>query len=415
MTVNFKKLSFWMITLLLTILMLLIISLILLASQTNPLNFLEVVFIDPWRNMNNFSLFLNLFSILLLSALAVAITFKYRIYNFGVSGQMLTSVIVTYVIAVAITNAGGTNRAISIFLILMAIIVGAVVGFLVAVLKNYFHIHEIISTILFNFIAWEGYKGLITSPKYLNQTMPEILSLRFSLTSGPFSGSYLFSGGIIIAVIVLIITILLFNNRTLGFKLNAIAKNPIASKQARIDPNRQILKVLPISGAIAGLAGYLCFLATSSNLATPNGIPQEGFYAIAIAALAFYEPALMVLSNFIFTLLINPINLNSFAYLKNPALIVVMLGAAIYLMGLFPFIWYLWDQSPFIQEKWFKIKRKLFKIATPVEEEIPGIESKRHENVETLNINLTSKKSRFKKWHFKKSQVKSKQKEKKKR
>lgn len=392
MTVNFKKLSFWIMALVLTVLMLIIISLILLASKTNPLTFLNIIFLEPWRNLSYFSGFINIFSILLLVALAVAITFKYKIYNFGVPGQMMLSSIVTYIIAVAITNGGGTNRAIVVFLLLMTVIVGAISGLIIAILKNYFHINEIISTILINFIVWEGYKGLIANPIYQNK-VPTILSLRFSLTSGPFSASNLFSAGIIIAIIILVITILLFNNRTIGFKLNAVAKNPLASKQARIDPNHQIFKVLPISGAIAGLAGYLYFLSTTNNLPKLDRIPQEGFYAIAIAALAFYEPSLMALSTFIFTLFVRPIYYNSFVYLKNPALVIIILGVSIYLMGLFPFSWYLWDQSPFIQEKWFKIKRKLFKIATPIEDEIPGIEkSNKNQKVETLNLNLDHKK-----------------------
>lgn len=413
MAVNFRKLSFWMISILLTALMLLIISLILLAAQTNPLTFLDVIFLEPWRNIAYFSGFINLFSILLLVGLSVAITFKYKVYNFGVSGQMMISAMVSYVVAVAIINAGGTSRFIVFFLLLIPLIVGGLFGFLIALLKNYFKINEIISTILFNFIAWEGYKGLITSPIYQKQEVPKILSLRFSLTSGPFSASNLFSAGIIIAAVILVVTILLFNNRTLGFKLNVISKNPIASKQARIDPNRQILKVLPISGAIAGMAGYLYFLSTNNTLPKLDSIPQEGFYAIAIAALAFYEPSVMILSSFMFTLFIRPITYNSFAYLKNPALVVVMLGMAVYLMGLFPFVWYLWDQSPFIQEKWFKIKRKLFKIATPIEEEIPGLEhSKRNQDVEVLNLNLDLNK---KKHHHKKITVKKKQKKEKKK
>lgn len=65
----------------------------------------------------------------------------------------MVSAIVTYVIAVGITDAGGTNRAIVLFLLLIAVAVGALTGFLVAFLKNYFKINEIISTILFNFIA----------------------------------------------------------------------------------------------------------------------------------------------------------------------------------------------------------------------------------------------------------------------
>lgn len=408
MTVNFKKLSFWIISLLLTSLLLLIISLILLALKTNPLTFLEIIFIEPWKSLSYFSNFLNTFSILLLVSLAVAITFKFKIYNFGIPGQMLVSTIVSYTVAVAISKAGQTNRAIVVFFIFFSMFIGALMGFLIAFLKNYFKIHEIISTILLNFIAWEGYKGLITSPKYQNQIIPEILSLRFSLTSGPFSPSNLFSAGIIIAFLILIITILLFNKRTLGFKLNVVSKNPIAAKQARIEPNNQFLKVLPISGAISGLAGYLYFLATNNNLPKLTNIPQEGFYAIVIAALAFYEPSVIVLSNFLFTLFICPINFQSFIYLENSALIVIMVAIMIYLMGFFPFLWYLWDQSPVIQEKWFKIKRKLFKIATPIEEEVPGLEqTKREPEIETLNINLNfDKKKEHEKKIMKKKQKK---------
>ncbi|MGL5268350.1 MAG: ABC transporter permease subunit [Spiroplasma sp.] len=407
MTVNLKKVSFLIIAFVLLLVMLLIISLILLAAQINPLTFLAVIFLEPWKNLTYFSGFISLFAILLVAGLAVAITFKYKVYNFGVPGQMMISAIVTYVVAFAIYKAGWTNRAIVLFLLVLTIIVGAGVGLIVAILKNYFKINVIISTILINFIAWEGYKGLITSPNYQNQIVPEILSLRFSLTSGPLSPSNLFSAGIIIAFLILVITISLFNNRMLGFKLNVVAKNPIAAKQARIVPNHQILKVLPISGAIAGIAGYLYFLSTNSTLPKLDNIPQEGFYAIAIAGLTFYEPGVIFLSNFIFVLFIRPIHFNSFVYLKNPALAVIMLGVAIYLMGFFPFVWYLWDQSPFIQEKWFKIKNKLFKIATPIEEEIPGLEkSSRKQEVKTLNIILVGQKTQHKKWRLRKQQKK---------
>lgn len=411
MTVNLKKVSFWIMSLVLTLVLLLLLSLVLLAAQINPLTFLDIVFLEPFRKVTYFSAIVNLFAILLLASLAVAITFKYKVYNFGVPGQMMISAIVTYVVAVAILKAGGTNRAIVLFLLLLAIIVGAGIGFLVVLLKNYFRINVIISTMLINFIAWEGYKGLITSPKYKNQIIPEILSLRFFLTSGPLSSSNLFSAGIIIAFLVLIIMILLFNSRMLGFKLNVIAKNKIAAKQARIDFNRQLFKILPISGAIAGLAGYLYFLSTNNTLPKLDSIPQEGFYAIVIAALTFYEPSIIFLSNFIVSLFIRPIHFNSFAYLKNPAIVVVILGVAVYLMGLFPFAWYLWDQSPFIQELWFKIKSKLFKIATPIKAEIPGLEkTKSQQEVKVLNISLTGDKIHNKKWLLKKRQKKIKKK-----
>lgn len=234
---NMKKWNFWLVGILLLVITLLFVSLIMLCMQVNPLSFWYTIFINPLTNLVSFSNLIETCSVLLLTGLAVAVTFKYHIYNFGVSGQMLFSAMITYIVAVAIYKSGGHSQWITPFLLLITILVGALSGLIITILKTYFRIHEIISTLLFNFIAWEGYKGLIASSIYQNLKIPTaITNLRFSLISGPFSISNLFSAAIIIAIIVLLIAIIIFNNRTIGFKLNAIAKNPVAAKYARLNP-----------------------------------------------------------------------------------------------------------------------------------------------------------------------------------
>ncbi|MDQ7982925.1 MAG: hypothetical protein REH79_01730 [Spiroplasma sp.] len=389
MNISFNKLSFWLINLVLTVLMLLVISLILLAAKTNPLTFLDIIFIEPWKNLSYFSGFLHIFSILLLIGLAAAITFKYKIYNFGIAGQMLFSALVTFIVGTAISDAGGTNRVIVIFLLLITILAGAFSGFLIAILKNYFKINEIISTVLFNFIAWQGYKGVLASPSYQNKAIAQIFSLRFSLTSGPFNNSNLFSAGIILAIAIFLITIFFFSNRIFDFKLTVFSKNQSVAKQARINPNPENLKILIIAGAIAGFAGYLLFLATNNHLPEISGIPQYGFYGVVIGALVFYQLLLIPISTFIFTLFIRPIEFDGFIYLSNPGLAVIIVGVAIYLMGIFPLFCYLWQASPKIQENWLKFKRKLFKLATPIEAELNQIKkTKPTRSLERLQIDL---------------------------
>lgn len=357
---NVKKWNFWIVGIFFLVMTLLVVSLIMLCVQVNPLSFWNTIFIEPLTNLISFSNLLETWGVLLLAGLAVAVTFKYRIYNFGVTGQMMFSAMVTFVLAVAIYQSGGHSQWITPFLLLIAMLVGALSGLVIAILKTYFNIHEIISTILFNFIAWEGYKGLMTSNVYRSLEIPTVITnLRFSLISGPFSISNLFSACMIIAIIILLIAIIIFNNRTLGFKLNAIAKNPLAAKYARLNPQYQGLIILPISGVIAGIAGYLYFLAINNHLPTLSAPLETGFYGIIVAALAAYMPGIILFSSFFLSLFISPIENHAFIYLKNPKMIIIMLSIIIYIIGLYPFIWHYLTHSVKIKTSWLKLTSKL--------------------------------------------------------
>ncbi|WP_342261274.1 ABC transporter permease [Spiroplasma endosymbiont of Notiophilus biguttatus] len=396
---NIKKWNFWLVGALLLLITLFFVSLLMLCLQVNPLSFWKTIFINPLTSLVSFSNLIETYSVLILTGLAVAITFKYRIYNFGVTGQMLFSAMVTYVLAVAIYKSGGYSQLITPFLLLIAVLIGGLAGLIIAILKTYFKIHEIISTILFNFIAWEGYKGLITSNAYHNLKIPtQITNLRFSLISGPFSISNLFSAGIIIAIIVLLIAIIIFNNRTLGFKLNAIAKNPVAAKYARLNPQYQGLIILPISGAIAGIAGYLYFLGVNNNLPSLSAPIQEGFYGIVVAALAGYTPGVILFSSFFMSLFISPIENNAFMYLKNPEIAIIILSITIYIIGIYPFIWHYLTHSVAIKEYLIRVKKKLIRKKEIIEEE--------QQKVKIVNIELKSSKFLKKDKIFKKKRRK---------
>ncbi len=392
---NIKKWNFWLVGGLLFLITLFFVSLLMLCLQVNPLSFWKTIFINSLTNLVSFSNLIETYSILILTGLAVAITFKYRIYNFGVSGQMLFSAMVTYVLAVAIYKSGGHSQWITPFLLLIAVLIGGLAGLIIAILKTYFKIHEIISTILFNFIAWEGYKGLIASNIYHNLNIPtQITNLRFSLISGPFSISNLFSAGIIIAIIVLLIAIIIFNNRTLGFKLNAIAKNPVAAKYARLNPQYQGLIILPISGAIAGIAGYLYFLGVNNNLPSLSAPIQEGFYGIVVAALVGYTPGVILFSSFFMSLFISPIENNTFMYLKNPEIAIIVLSITIYIIGIYPFIWHYLTHSITIKEYLIRLKKKLIWKKELIKDE--------QQNVKIVNVESKSskifKKNKIFKW-----------------
>lgn len=357
---NFKKWNFWLVSGLLFITTIFLVSLILLISKINPLSFWNTIFIQPLSNLVTFSNLVHTFCVLLLTGLAVAITFKYRIYNLGVSGQMMFSAMVTYVLAIAIAKNGVHTQWITPFLILIAIMIGGLSALIVAVLKTYFKIHEVISTILFNFIAWEGYKGIMTSKNYADLKIPsDITNLRFSLVSGPFSTTNLFSVAIILVLLVFIIAVIMFNNRTLGFKLNAISKNPIAAQQARLNPQFQGLIILPISGAISGVAGYLYFLGINNHLPMLSSPIQEGFYGIVVAAMAAYVPLFVLPCAFFLSLFVSPIEYNAFIYLKNREMALIILAITVYLMGIYPFIWHYLRHSIVIKEWWEQFKHKV--------------------------------------------------------
>ena len=229
---------------------------------------------------------------LILTGLSVAFAFRTGLFNIGTPGQMLFGGFCATVIGQA-----GLNIPRPLYLlviILVAILGGAVWAFVPGLLKAVFNVHEVVSCIMMNWIAyWLIYYGVqLWFPNGSKTTeslpLPTVLTLRSPWLSDLFGGSYI-NLGIIVALITTLVIALILNKTTFGYELKAVGFSKHAAEYAGISVNKSIIYSLMIAGGLAGLAGLTQYLGVATNIQI-GIMPSQGFDGIAVSLLGANTP-----------------------------------------------------------------------------------------------------------------------------
>lgn len=180
-------------------------------------------------------------------------------------------------------------------------------GIYSGVLKAKFNVHEVVSTIMMNWIAyWIVYymvpmyfKGEFLETE--SAQLPAAATLRIQALTDFFQGSFI-NIGILIALISVFAVWFILNKTVLGYELKAVGFNRDAAEYAGISVNRNILLSMMIAGALAGLAGVVQY--TGNAVSIQIGVmPTQGFDGIAVALLGANTPIGVLFSALFFGLL----------------------------------------------------------------------------------------------------------------
>ena len=225
---------------------------------------------------------------LIMTAIAVAFAFRAGLFNIGGQGQLWAGVIISIYVG---THLEGTPRVLHIFLALgAAALAGVIWGGIAGILKATTGAHEVISTIMLNWIAIFGGKYLfeIGGPwQGVQESIPSSAKIFDSAKLWPIWGNIqALHSGLFIALFCLIVYFVLLNRTTLGYQIRAVGFNPEAARYSGISVNRNYFYAMGVAGAFAGLAGGLeitgwRFGTDVSNFDT-NFV---GFTGIAVALL----------------------------------------------------------------------------------------------------------------------------------
>ena len=244
------------------------------------------------------------------AGLAVALAFKGGLFNIGAEGQLAVGAVFSALIGYALPEWLGYSLPAYIHLPL-AIIVGMMMGGIwagiVGALKAYTGGHEVINTIMMNYIA------LNTTSYLLNGVMkdrsPTNVIARTPLIAESARMPAIFDGlrvhwGFVLALLVAFFIWWLLNKTTLGFEIRTVGANPDAAKYAGINVKRIIIITMLLSGMLAGLAGSI--EVTGLNYRHELGFSiGYGYDAIAIALLGKSNPLGVVLAAFLFAAMRN--------------------------------------------------------------------------------------------------------------
>jgi ABC-type uncharacterized transport system permease subunit len=238
---------------------------------------------------------------LILAGLGVGLAFRVGMFNIGGRGQML----------IAAACAGWVGFTLDLppvvhLLVAIAagIIGGAFWGGIVGVLKARTGAHEVIITIMLNYVAFYlitfmlSTQGLLQAPgsnvpksagMAENAVLPKLLGDRYNLHAG-----------FLIAILAVVFVWWLFSRSSIGFRFRAVGENPNAARVAGIDVKNTYVYAMLLSGGLIGLAGVSQVLGTVTS-GFDNGIDAGiGFDAITVALLGRSRPGGILIAGILF-------------------------------------------------------------------------------------------------------------------
>ncbi|WP_042223716.1 ABC transporter permease [Oceanobacillus manasiensis] len=236
----------------------------------------------------------------ILTGLAVAFAFRTGLFNIGAEGQ----VIVGWLAAIWVGITFDLPMYLHLpFAVVIAALAGAVWGFIPGLLKARLGVHEVIVTIMLNYVALYSSNALIRSVLSDNQDKTEKISSSASLASEWLQNLTFFSRmhyGILIALFAAVLMWFIIERTSIGYELKSVGYNKHASKYAGMNVSRNIVLAMVISGAFAGLAGSMEGLGTYGNMSVSSGFTNLGFDGIAVALLGANTAIGVILAAFLF-------------------------------------------------------------------------------------------------------------------
>ncbi|HET6743848.1 MAG TPA: ABC transporter permease [Kribbella sp.] len=234
---------------------------------------------------------------LICGGLAVSLAFRTGLFNIGAQGQLIAGA----VLAAYVGFAWHLPPVLHLILAVIAGLVGgAVWGGVVGLLKARTGAHEVIVTIMLNYVALYLLQWLLTTKTFQRPGRTDPIS---PIVDGnaqfPKFGDTRLHLGFLVALVAAVFVWWLLSRSTIGFELRAVGANADASRTAGMSVGRAYVIAMVVAGALAGLAGTQQVLGTDLPL-TDGVAASVGFDAITVALLGRGTPLGTVLAGLLF-------------------------------------------------------------------------------------------------------------------
>jgi len=234
---------------------------------------------------------------LICGGLAVSLAFRTGLFNIGAQGQLIAGAILAAYVGFAWHLPAGLHLIVAI---LAGLLGGAMWGGVVGLLKARTGAHEVIVTIMLNYVAIYLLAWLLTTSAFQRPGRTDPISPIVDANAQyPQFGGTRLHGGFILSVLAAIFVWWLLNRSTIGFELRAVGANADASRTAGMSVGRAYIIAMLVAGALAGLAGTQQVLGTDLPL-TDGVAASVGFDAITVALLGRGTPLGTVLAGLLF-------------------------------------------------------------------------------------------------------------------
>jgi len=235
---------------------------------------------------------------LIFAGLCVAIPFRAGLFNIGGEGQITVGALLAVMVGFSFTSLPGPLLIVAI--VVAGFIGGAVWGAIPGALKAKTGAHEVIVTIMLNWIGTFLALYALSLQFFRPAERADPISKPVGVAFPHLIGSDLrVHAGILVAIGIAAAVSYLMNRTTVGFEYRAVGANPDAARAAGMSPGRTYVSVMALAGGIGGLAGANLLLSTSPSV-TPGYSSGFGFDGIALALLGRANPWGVVASAFLF-------------------------------------------------------------------------------------------------------------------
>ena len=279
-------------------------ALLMLIMGFNPVEGYTYLFKGGLMNLERIGNTIATATPLMLTGLSVAFAFKTGLFNIGTPGQMLFGGFCSIAVGLSLDL---PKMILVPIVVAVGIIGGALWAIVPGVLKAKFNVHEVVSSIMMNWVAYwivyymvpQYFKGEFLETE--SRMLPEAATLRVNWLSEIFKGSYI-NLGIFLALIAVLVIWFTLNKTVLGYELKAVGFNRFGAEYAGMPVNRNIVISMMIAGALSGLAGAIQYTG-NANIMQIGVMPSQGFDGIAVALLGASSPIGVVFSSLFFGVL----------------------------------------------------------------------------------------------------------------
>lgn len=280
-----------------TIAALLVGAVMLLLLKVNPIEAYKAMWDGAFGSQNAVAETLVKATPLLLVGLGICISFRGDVINIGGEGQMIVGAILGTLIGITLVDWPGW--AVIPLALITGFIGGAIWGGIPGVLKAYFNVNEILSTVMMNAIAVQLMNFLLRGPMIdpsqaeLASKIPQTARLLDTFRLPRWVPTRLHLGALIAVALAFLVYILLWRT-TWGYRIRAVGQNPDASKYAGVKVRNYIVLALILSGAFAGLAGVMQVYGVNYRMITDGSASgftgSAGFNGIVAALFGGLHP-----------------------------------------------------------------------------------------------------------------------------
>ncbi len=280
------------------IIALLVAMIIIILIKQNPIKafaaMLEGAFGSRQAWANNITKMMTL----ILTGLSVGFGFRAGIFNIGAEGQMLMGGMFAVFVGI---NLGNVSPAIAVPLAMLAgILGGAFWAAIAGYLKAKTGAHEVITTIMLNWIAYHISNYVVAAPLAVGLGVPKTPEIAKSAQLPPIMRvqASTLPSGIIVSIAAAIVIYIILEKTTTGYEVKAVGFNPYAAEYGAISISKNVVLTMAISGALAGLAGAMELMAVYKRVfgAFTGG---KGFDGIAIALIGQNHPIGIIFAAFL--------------------------------------------------------------------------------------------------------------------